>query len=104
MNMISIPFQKLRGDDKDSDEGIILNNSQPNSSDTNINDNSMLDGEINTELRRSLTFYDGLNVLIGIMIGSGIFASPGLALKRSGSSLLFLMAWLGAVFWYFARH
>lgn len=98
MNMISIPFQKLRGDDKDSDEGIILNNSQPNSSDTNINDNSMLDGEINTELRRSLTFYDGLNVLIGIMIGSGIFASPGLALKRSGSSLLFLMAWLGAGF------
>ena len=30
------------------------------------------------------------------MVGSGIFASPGVALERSGSSGLFLLAWLGA--------
>jgi hypothetical protein len=41
------------------------------------------------ELKRSLTFFDGFGVVVGIMIGSGIFASPGLALERAGSMKIF---------------
>ncbi len=36
-------------------------------------------------LRRRLGLFDGICVLVSIIIGSGIFASPGVALERSGS-------------------
>ena len=36
-------------------------------------------------LRRELTFVDGICFIISIMIGSGIFASPGVTLERAGS-------------------
>lgn len=44
-------------------------------------------------LRRSLNFFDGLGIIVGIIIGSGIFSSPGLALERSGSPGACLLAW-----------
>ena len=47
-------------------------------------------------LSRVLTFYDGLGVVIGIMIGSGIFASAGTALEEAGSCVLALLAWVVA--------
>jgi amino acid transporter len=45
-------------------------------------------------LHRYLGYYDGMGVIISIMIGSGIFASPGIVLHRAGSPLLVLLAWL----------
>ena len=50
----------------------------------------------NEQLKRSLTFYDGCGIVIGIMIGSGIFSSPGLAMERAGSAGLVLLAWVAA--------
>ena len=44
-------------------------------------------------LHRSLSFFDGLGIIVGIIIGSGIFSSTGLALERSGSPGLCLVAW-----------
>jgi len=44
-------------------------------------------------LRRQLGFLDGVCVIVSIMIGSGIFASPGVALERSGSPGASLIAW-----------
>ena len=44
-------------------------------------------------LQRRLSFFDGLGIIVGIIIGSGIFSSPGLALERSGSPALCLIAW-----------
>jgi amino acid permease len=50
--------------------------------------------ESNTHvLHRSLSFFDGLGIIVGIIIGSGIFSSPGLALERSGSPGACLLAW-----------
>ena len=46
-----------------------------------------------SHLKRSLSFFDGLGIIVGIIIGSGIFSSPGLALQRSGSPGACLLAW-----------
>ena len=86
-------FTAIRSEEKNSDEdnddsiNTIININSDNDN-TNSNDSNVL--------RRSLSLYDGFSVLVGIMVGSGIFASPGVALERSGSSGLFLLAWLGA--------
>lgn len=42
---------------------------------------------------RKLTFVDGIAIVVGIIIGSGIFSSPGLALERAGSPGADLLAW-----------
>lgn len=42
---------------------------------------------------RKLTAVDGIAIVVGIIIGSGIFSSPGLALERCGSSGAVLIAW-----------
>lgn len=44
-------------------------------------------------LNRTLGFWDGVCVIISVIIGSGIFASPGAALDRSGSPAAALLAW-----------
>lgn len=43
--------------------------------------------------QRKLTMIDGIAIIVGIIIGSGIFSSPGLALERSGSAGADLIAW-----------
>lgn len=45
------------------------------------------------KLQRYLGFYDGMGVIISIMIGSGIFASPGIVLQYATSPLLVLLSW-----------
>lgn len=48
-----------------------------------------------TELRREVSLFDGVNVLAGIMIGSGIFYLGSYVLIRSGMSLgLALLVWV----------
>lgn len=42
---------------------------------------------------RVLSYIDGIAVLVGIIIGSGVFSSPGLALERCGSPGEVLLAW-----------
>ena len=44
-------------------------------------------------LKRSLTFVDSYSIIVGIIIGSGIFSSPGVALSRAGSTGAVLIAW-----------
>ena len=50
-------------------------------------------------LQRVLGRFDGISLLTGIIIGSGIFASPGVVLGYlHGSALLTLLTWLLAAF------
>ena len=45
-------------------------------------------------LNRTLSWMDGFCIVVGIIIGSGIFSSPGVALARAGSSVgLVLLSW-----------
>jgi amino acid transporter len=54
---------------------------------------SNLSEQSKQENNRKLTYIDGIAIVVGIIIGSGIFSSPGLALERSGSPGADLIAW-----------
>lgn len=47
-----------------------------------------------TTLRQSLRLFDGLAMVVGIMIGSGIFRTPGLIARQLGRPWLTFVAWL----------
>jgi amino acid transporter len=54
------------------------------------------------ELRRSLRMADGLAVVVGIMVGSGIFRTPGVVVAELGRASLTFVAWiLGGVIAFF---
>src|SRR5437867_10979313 len=46
------------------------------------------------ELQRSLKLVDGLAMVVGIMVGSGIFRTPGLVAARLGRPWLTFVAWV----------
>src|SRR5205809_3550160 len=47
-----------------------------------------------TDLKRSLRLVDGLAMVVGIMVGSGIFRTPGLVAAELGRPWLTLVVWL----------
>src|SRR5438132_484908 len=46
------------------------------------------------DLRRSLRLFDGLAMVVGIMVGSGIFRTPGLVAGQLGRPWLTFVAWV----------
>lgn len=53
-----------------------------------------LDVEAPVELRRGLGSWDAMAIVVSVIVGSGIFASPGLVLDTCGSVGLGLLSWL----------
>ena len=49
---------------------------------------------MNIELKRSLRLFDGLAMVVGITIGSGIFRTPGLVARELGRPGLTFIAWI----------
>jgi len=47
-----------------------------------------------SDLRRSLHVFDGLAMVVGIMVGSGIFRTPGLVARGLGRPWLTFVAWV----------
>src|SRR5437879_3300558 len=45
------------------------------------------------DLKRSLRLFDGLAMVVGIMVGSGIFRTPGLVAAQLGRPWLTFVAW-----------
>lgn len=45
------------------------------------------------KLKRELGLFSAVNLILGVMIGSGIFVSPSSALEHSGSIGLALIIW-----------
>lgn len=58
----------------------------------NVNDATEVSGSA-VELRRELGLFSAVNLILGVMIGSGIFVSPASALENSGSVALCLIIW-----------
>src|SRR6266481_7452240 len=47
-----------------------------------------------SELKRSLSVWDGLAMVVGIVVGSGIFRTPGIVAAQLGRPALTFVAWL----------
>lgn len=50
----------------------------------------------NTSMKKSLSFAGALALVIGMVIGSGIFLKPGIVLKDAGSPAMSIAAWVVA--------
>ncbi|KAG9292308.1 hypothetical protein G9A89_009120 [Geosiphon pyriformis] len=47
-----------------------------------------------THLEKEVTFWNGVSLVVGLMIGSGIFASPGPVAQHAGSVGMSLVVWV----------
>lgn len=88
---------------EETTENILVEHAESNpdiESEHNINNDGLTSAsdcdDDEPHLERSLTFWDGIGVLVGIMIGSGIFASAGTALDEAGSCGIAVSAWVCA--------
>ena len=45
------------------------------------------------EVKRTLSFYDGIAIILGVQIGSGIFASPALVVRHAQSEAVAALLW-----------
>lgn len=52
-----------------------------------------LGSQSSVKLKRELGLFSAVNLILGVMIGSGIFVSPASALEHSGSVALCLIIW-----------
>lgn len=50
--------------------------------------------EENRTLKKSLTFVEALAIVVGMIIGSGIFLKPSIVLSHAGSPLISILAWI----------
>jgi len=60
---------------------------------SNVEQNSRTDGEGTTKLKRNLGLFNGVSIIVGIIVGSGIFVSPKGVLLYSGSIGVALIVW-----------
>ncbi|KAI9746387.1 MAG: hypothetical protein M1818_000100 [Claussenomyces sp. TS43310] len=58
-------------------------------------------GHESLEKHKNLTFVNGLSLIVGLIIGSGIFSSPGQVIARAGSPGASLLVWViaGVLAW-----
>ena len=49
---------------------------------------------MSTELKRSLRLFDGLTMVVGVVVGAGIFRTPGLIAAQLGRPWLTFVAWV----------
>ncbi|KFY35835.1 hypothetical protein V494_05560 [Pseudogymnoascus sp. VKM F-4513 (FW-928)] len=58
-------------------------------------------GGVSLEKHKTLTYLNGLSLIVGLIIGSGIFSSPGLVITRAGSPGASLIVWViaGVLAW-----
>eukprot|EP00040_Diaphanoeca_grandis_P025935 m.144440 g.144440 ORF g.144440 m.144440 type:complete len:523 (+) comp30373_c1_seq1:354-1922(+) len=64
--------------------------------DTDRGSGNESDSDVPKKMARTLGLTGGISIIMGTMIGSGIFASPGVVLAQTGSVALSLLAWLAA--------
>ncbi|GAB5372146.1 hypothetical protein AAMO2058_001640500 [Amorphochlora amoebiformis] len=56
------------------------------------------EASVDRRLARTLSVWDGLGVTVGIMVGSGIFASPAEVIDSAGGTYAALLAWVASGF------
>ena len=48
----------------------------------------------NNSLKKNVTFIEAMAIVVGMIIGSGIFLKPGIVLQSAGSPFMAIMAWV----------
>lgn len=48
----------------------------------------------NKSLKRNITFVEAMAIVVGMIIGSGIFLKPGTVLQNAGSTTMAILAWV----------
>ncbi|HBN81703.1 MAG TPA: amino acid permease, partial [Ruminococcaceae bacterium] len=48
----------------------------------------------NSSMKKSVTSLEALAIVVGMIIGSGIFLKPGIVLKNAGSPTMSILAWV----------
>lgn len=48
----------------------------------------------NTSLKKNITLIEAMAIVVGMIIGSGIFLKPGIVLQSAGSPLMSILAWI----------
>lgn len=48
----------------------------------------------NKSLKRNITFVEAMAIVVGMIIGSGIFLKPGIVLQSAGSITMAILAWI----------
>ncbi|XP_075992455.1 L-type amino acid transporter minidiscs [Anticarsia gemmatalis] len=68
----------------------------PKAMDTGLESNDSGDKESSqgVRLKKELSLLNGVAIIVGVIIGSGIFVSPSLALKYAGSKGMALIVWV----------
>lgn len=56
--------------------------------------NGMVAADSTVKLKRELGLFSAVNLILGVMIGSGIFVSPSSAMEHSGSVALCIIIWI----------
>jgi len=48
----------------------------------------------NTSLKKSVTYIEAMAIVVGMIIGSGIFLKPGIVFRNAGSPTMSILAWV----------
>ena len=95
-------------EERDSDQYLVnifhdFNNSDSSSQESddstirrsrdNNSNNSSSEADISVKLKRTVGLFSGISLIVGTMIGSGIFVSPTGLLDRTGSVAMSLVVW-----------
>ena len=65
----------------------------PKASDENLNGSASKKEDTSNKLKRELGLLDAVSIIVGIIVGSGIFVSPKGVLLHSGSPGMALLVW-----------
>ena len=63
---------------------------------TMVTQRSDQDEETAGKLEPRMGLFDGICIIVGMIIGSGIFSSPGVALSNAGTAQATMFVWLAA--------
>lgn len=50
------------------------------------------------KLKKNVTMFEAMAIVVGMIIGSGVFLKPGIVLQDAGTPMLAITAWFAGIF------